>query len=121
MSDGRREVPATDGKEQRLASVTITEAAMRRLGYFLGPAPNSLGSLRIFVDHRCHCGGLRYGMEISPAVDDDRHRDVFGLTVVVSQEVDEAPGMAELDFSESPFLSRFVLTNSEHRCEHRVS
>lgn len=94
---------------------------MRRLGYFLGPAPNSLGSLRIFVDHRCHCGGLRYGMEISPAVDDDRHRDVFGLTVVVSQEVDEAPGMAELDFSESPFLSRFVLTNSEHRCEHRVS
>lgn len=93
---------------------------MRRLGRILGSAPDSTGNVRIFVDHRCHCGGLKLGMEIKPTAEDDLLRELSGLSVLVAPEVDEAPGTAELDFSESPFLSRFVLTNSEHRCEQRA-
>lgn len=94
---------------------------MRRLGRVLGPTTASAGSLRIFVDHRCHCGGLKYGMEFSPPLEGDLRRDLAGLTVLVAPEVEDEPGTAELDFSESPFLSRFTLTNSEHRCEWRSS
>lgn len=94
---------------------------MRRLGSVLGPTAGSAGSLRIFVDHRCHCGGLKYGMEFSPPLEGDLRRDLAGLTVLVAPEVEDEPGTAELDFSESPFLSRFTLTNSEHRCEWRSS
>lgn len=100
-----------------MATINSTEAAMRRLGNTLGPAPASTGSLRIFVDHRCHCGGLRYGVEVGPAHDGDLRRELFGLTVLVAPEVDGEAGTAALDFTESLFLSRFVLTNSEHRCE----
>lgn len=103
-----------------MATITISEAAMRRLGRVLGPAPASTGSLRIFVDHRCHCGGLKLGMEIRLAAEDDRLRELSGLPVLVTPEVDEAPGTAALDFLDSPFLSRFVLTNSEHHCEQQA-
>lgn len=103
-----------------MATIMISEAAMRRLGLVLGPAPVSANRLRVFVDHQCHCGGLKYGMEIGVAAGDDRHQDLSGLTILVSPEVDEAPGIAELDFAESTFLSRFVLTNSDHRCESRA-
>jgi len=100
-----------------VATISISEAAMRRLGSVLGPAPASTGTLRIFVDHRCHCGGLKYGMEFSPPLEGDLRRDSSGLTVLVAPDVADEPGTAELDFSESLFLSRFTLTNSDHRCE----
>ena len=104
-----------------MATTTISEAAMRRLGSFLGPAGESAGSLRIFVDHRCHCGGLKHGMEFGRALDGDLHRELSGLTVLVAPEVEGEPGAAELDFSESLFLNRFTRTNSEHRCEWKSS
>lgn len=100
-----------------MATVTISEAAMRRLGSILGPAAGSMGSLRIFVDHRCHCGGFKYGMEFSRPLDGDLREESSGLTVLVAPDVADEPGTAEVDFSQSPLMSNFTLRNSEHCCE----
>ncbi len=104
-----------------MATVEISESAMRRLGSILGPTTESARNLRIFVDHRCHCGGLKFGMEFSLPLEGDRPQETSGVTVLVAPEVADAPGTAEVDFSQSPFMSNFTLRNSEHYCEWRSS
>ncbi len=103
-----------------MATIDITERAMRRLGLVLGPAGASAYGLRVFVDHRCPCGGLKYGMAFSGRNDGDLVQDAFGVPVIVSSDVAAAAGTAEIDFTESPFMSNFVLRNTEHACEWRA-
>ena len=94
---------------------------MRRLGSILGPILDSETTLRIFVDHRCHCGGFKYGMEFGPPMAGDLRHESSGVTVLVTPEVAAESGTADVDFSESPFMSNFTLRNSEHHCEWRLS
>lgn len=73
-------------------------------------------ALRIYVDHRCHCGGVKYGMALEQALPGDTQFDVSGVRVSVTPEVSGAPGTADIDRVESLLESRFTLTNSEHVC-----
>lgn len=98
-----------------MAEIVISERAADRLKETIAREGESSG-LRIYVDHRCHCGGLKYGMALEDGHDGDERSVVSGVAVSVAADVGIQPGTAEIDFVESPLGTSLTLTNSEHNC-----
>ena len=99
-----------------MAEISISEHAVPALREVMERTEDSESSLRLYVDHECHCGGLKYGMGLGSPLEDDVVLDVSGIQISVAPEVAEQPGSAEIDFVTSPLQSGFTLTNSEHSC-----
>lgn len=99
-----------------MADITITEPAATRLKEILGQATEPQTGLRVYVEHRCHCGGLRYGMDLQSPGESDAEMDVAGVHVYVAPDVRAEKGEASIDFVRSPLQTGFTLTNSEHSC-----
>lgn len=100
-----------------MAEIVISEQAAGRLKETIAREGGSESSgLRIRVDHRCHCGGLKYGMALDDAHDGDEQLVVSGVAVNIAPDVAAQPGTAEIDFTESALGTGFTLTNSEHSC-----
>ncbi len=98
-----------------MAEIVISERAADRLKETIAREDESSG-LRIYVDHRCHCGGLKYGMALEDGHDGDERVVLSGVAVSIAPDVLIHPGTAEIDFVESPLGTGFTLTNSEHSC-----
>lgn len=98
-----------------MAEVLISDDAAARLSQLIADRDSEEG-LRVHVEHRCHCGGLKYGMALGKAQSGDKHVAVSGVTVYVAPEVEDEPGAAEIDFQTSQLGSGFTLANSEHAC-----
>ena len=100
-----------------MAEIVIKERAAGRLKETItregGPESSRL---RIYVDHRCGCGGLKYGMALDDALAGDEQVVVAGVAVSIAPDVASEPGTAEIDFVESPLGTGFTLANSEHSC-----
>lgn len=99
-----------------MAEVTISDQAAGRLQEIIADAPSEDAGLRVFVDHVCHCGGVKYGMSLAAADARDQRLEVAGIDVFVAPEVAGAAGTAEIDFQETALNTGFTLTNSEHDC-----
>jgi iron-sulfur cluster assembly protein len=100
-----------------MAEIVISERAADRLKETIAKEGGTESSgLRIYVDHRCHCGGLKYGMALEDGHDGDERSVVSGVAISVAADVAIQPGSAEIDFVESPLGTGFTLTNSEHSC-----
>ncbi|MHB1065797.1 MAG: iron-sulfur cluster biosynthesis family protein [Georgenia sp.] len=98
-----------------MAEVRISEQATAPLQQVISRGERG-AALRIYVDHRCHCGGVKYGMALGQALPGDAQFEVSGIPVSLTPEVSTAPGAAEIDYVESLLQSGFTLTNSEHAC-----
>jgi iron-sulfur cluster assembly protein len=100
-----------------MAEISITERATDRLKEAIAREGGTESSaLRVYIDHRCHCGGLKYGMALSGSREGDEHVSLSGVAVSIAPDVVTEPGTAVIDFVESPLGSGFTLTNSEHSC-----
>ena len=103
-----------------MAEIVINGDAAGRLKEAIAQEGGSSPSgLRVYVDHQCHCGGLKYGMSLEDAHDGDARSTVSGVAVSVAPEVAAEPGTATIDYIESPLATGFTLTNSEHACGAR--
>jgi Fe-S cluster assembly iron-binding protein IscA len=99
-----------------MAEVVIGEEAAWRLQRIIeGQGGNGLG-VRLEVDHRCRCGGVRYGIALSRGDEGDRSAFVSGVPFFVAPEVEVEPGVATVDFVLTSLSSGFSVTNSEHSC-----
>ena len=98
-----------------MADVRMTERAAAAMGQVIAREPDG-STLRIYVDHRCHCGGVKYGMALGPAQPGEAGFEVAGIRVSVTPEVSDAPGTADVDYVASLLQTGFTLTNSEHAC-----
>jgi Fe-S cluster assembly iron-binding protein IscA len=99
-----------------MAEISISERAVPALKDVMERTGDSESSLRLYVDHQCHCGGLKYGMGLGAPLEDDVTLDVSGIHLSLAPDVAQQPGRAEIDFIESALQSGFTLTNSEHSC-----
>jgi len=97
-----------------MAEIRMTDKAAAALGPLIAREGGAV--LRIYVDHRCHCGGVKYGMALGQALPGETRLDVSGIRVSVTPDVARALGTVDVDFVESLLQSGFTLTDSEHVC-----
>ncbi len=95
----------------------LTEPAREKLSEALAGGDLKPGGLRVFIDHRCHCGkahfSLAHGEEPSP---DDTVFDVEGIPFVADEETAPELPSVEIDFMESFWTKGFTIRNVDHQC-----
>lgn len=100
-----------------MAEVVIAAEAVDKLKEVIASrSPSPTAGLRVYVDHQCHCGGLKYGMALAAPQAGDERRTVEGIAVNLDAAVVAQPGSASVDYVESALGTGFTLTNSEHAC-----
>ena len=98
-------------------TIAITAEAAARLQSHIARPGRPQPSVRLFIDHRCHCGKSRFAL----ALDEDIHPDDFcldveGVRFVLDSEVAEEAHLAEIDFVRDDWHEGFVIRNREHNC-----
>ncbi|MEE8346620.1 MAG: iron-sulfur cluster biosynthesis family protein [Dehalococcoidia bacterium] len=97
--------------------LNLTEPARQKLSEAMTSGELESGRLRIFIDHRCHCGKAHFSLaregEPSP---DDTVFDVGGIPFVA--DADTAPELpsVEIDFVETVWTKGFTIRNVDHQC-----
>jgi len=97
--------------------LTLTERAQKEFQVALATLPTPAARLRVFIDHRCHCGKAHFSLalEEEPAADDTVF-EVDGIPFVVDPEtVPELPSV-EIDFVETVWAKGFTIHNMNHDC-----
>ena len=73
--------------------------------------------LRVFIDHRCHCGKAHFNLAIgdnqSP---DDAAFEVDGIPFVADTETAPELPSVEIDFVETVWTKGFTIRNVNHNC-----
>ncbi len=77
----------------------------------------SRGQLRVFIDHRCHCGKAHFSL----ALDQDPSRndtmfDIAEIPFVADAETASEPPNLEIDFVETVSTKGFTIRNVDHQC-----
>lgn len=98
-------------------SVAITPEAATRLAGHFRRLDRPGARVRIFIDHRCHCGKSHFTMALDDQVSsDDRTFEVQGVPFVVDPGTAEELPLAEIDFVKTAWQEGFTIRNREHNC-----
>ena len=97
--------------------LAVTERASTELKAMLASMPEPRPLVRVFIDHRCHCGNVRFGMALArEAPDGDTEISVGGVPFVADAEtVPELP-LAEIGYQEGLMRRGFTIRNVNHEC-----
>jgi Fe-S cluster assembly iron-binding protein IscA len=97
--------------------LNLTEPARQKLSDALASGELESGRLRVFIDHRCHCGkahfSLAHGDEPS---DEDTVFEVGGIPFMANAETAPELGSVEIDFMETFWTKGFTISNVDHEC-----
>ena len=97
--------------------LTVTERAQEKLKVALADGELASARLRVFIDHRCHCGkahfSLAMGDKQSP---DDEAFEVDGIPFVADAETASELPSVEIDFVETVWTKGFTIRNVDHQC-----
>ena len=95
----------------------LTEPAREKLAGALTSGELHAGGLRVFIDHRCHCGKAHFSLahagERSP---DDTALEVGGIPFVADAETAPELSSVEIDFMETFWTKGFTIRNVDHEC-----
>jgi len=95
----------------------VTERARQQLKAALADGEPVGASLRVLIDHRCHCGKAHFSLalEDQPSTDDTAF-EVGGIPFVADPgTVPELPSV-EIDFVETVWTKGFTIRNVDHQC-----
>lgn len=95
----------------------LTDNARKQLKAAIAEEELQGKRLRVFIDHRCHCGRAHFSlaMEVHPGPEDTLF-DVGEVPFVADQQmVPELPSV-EIDFVESVWTKGFTIRNIDHQC-----
>ena len=95
----------------------ITEPARRQLQMAKESGEIGDAQLRVFTDHRCHCGKAHFslGLAEAPAPDDTAFQ-VGEIPFVADPETAPELGSVEIDFVETVWTKGFTIRNVDHQC-----
>lgn len=97
--------------------MTITERAVTELGKLLENLPEPRPRLRVFIDHRCHCGNVRFSMALDDSVQpDDQAFDVEGVPVVADPDAAAEIDAVKIDYVQDWMQQGFTIENLNHQC-----
>ena len=96
--------------------LTLTERAHEQLKGSLADLESS-SRLRVFVDHRCHCGKAHFSLalEDEPSADDTAF-EVGGIPFVADPGTAPELPSVEIDFVETVWTKGFTIRNVDHQC-----
>ena len=98
-------------------TIAITPTAASRLREHFEQLQRPDARVRMFIDHRCHCGKSHFTMSLQRhAEPDDLHVDVAGVPFVLDPITVEEAHLAEIDFVRDEWQQGFTIRNREHNC-----
>jgi len=97
--------------------LTLTEPAQRQLRVAIESGEIGEARLRVFIDHRCHCGKAHFSLALSgdPA-EEDTAFEVGEIRFVADAETATELPSVEIDFVETVWTKGFTIRNVGHDC-----
>jgi len=95
----------------------LTEPAEKQLKVAIDSGEIGDTRLRVFIDHRCHCGKAHFSLALDgdPAATDTVF-DVAGIPFVADGETASELPSVEIDFVETVWTKGFTIRNADHDC-----
>ena len=99
----------------------ITERAVSELQRTLADHEDPRLRLRVFINHQCKCGTVRFAMELEREVrSGDREFDVVGIPFVADERTFPELPAAEVGYVDDFMVRGFTVRNVNHDCSgHR--
>ena len=97
--------------------LSLTERAREQLEVAMASSELTSARLRVFIDHRCHCGKAHFSLalEDGPSPEDTAF-DVGSIPFVADRgTLPELPSV-EIDFVETVWTKGFTIRNVDHQC-----
>ena len=95
----------------------LTELAATKLLEMHGRLTEPKPRLRVFMDHRCHCGAAHFSMALdTTSQPSDLAFEVKGLPFLADPEMVAELGAVEIDYIENLMTQGFTISNREHQC-----
>ena len=97
--------------------LTLTEPAQRQLQVAKENGEIGDARLRVFIDHRCHCGKAHFSLALAeaPAADDTAF-EVGEIPFVADPATAPELASVEIDFVETVWTKGFTIRNVDHQC-----
>ncbi len=95
----------------------LTEPAEKQLKVAIESGEIGDVRLRVFIDHRCHCGKAHFSLSLDgdPTATDTVF-DVAGIPFVADSETAAELPSVEIDFMETVWTKGFTIRNVAHDC-----
>ena len=97
--------------------LSLTERAQDQLRAAIASGELSPAHLRVFIDHRCHCGKAHFSLalEEEPSSDDTVF-EVGSIPFVADRTTAQELPSVEIDFVETVWTKGFTIRNVDHQC-----
>ncbi len=98
-------------------TIAITPTAASRLREHFEQLQRPDARVRMFIDHRCHCGKSHFTLALEDSArPDDLRVEVEGVPFVLDPAAVEEAHLAEIDFVLDEWQHGFTIRNREHNC-----
>jgi len=101
--------------------LTLTETAKERFKAGIAEGAFDAPHLRVFIDHRCHCGKAHFALalanELQPG---DTTFEVGEVPFVADANTASELPSVEIDFVETVWTKGFSIRNTQHNCNHHT-
>ena len=95
----------------------LTDLAATKLGELHNNLPEPKPSLRVFMDHRCHCGAAHFSMALDGTPQpSDLAFEVKDVPFLADPEMAKELDSVEIDYIENLMTQGFTISNREHQC-----
>ena len=97
--------------------LTVTPSAQKQFKVAMESREISDARLRVFIDHRCHCGKAHFSLALGgdPA-EEDTAFEVGEIPFVADAEAATELPNVEIDFVETVWTKGFTIRNVDHNC-----
>jgi iron-sulfur cluster assembly accessory protein len=97
--------------------INISERASGELQKLIGSMPEPRPRVRVFIDHRCHCGKTHFSMSLeASARAGDQEFLAEGVPFVADAEAAAELPSVEIDYSDTWMQRGFTIRNMNHNC-----
>ncbi len=97
--------------------LTLTEPARKQFKVVMESGEIGTSRLRVFIDHRCHCGKAHFSLALgSDPAPDDKTFEVGDIPFIANAETATELPSVEIDFVETVWTKGFTIRNVNHQC-----
>lgn len=95
----------------------LTEPAEKQLKVAIESGEIGDARLRVFIDHRCHCGKAHFSLALDgDPSEEDTTFEVGEIPFVADAETASELPNVEVDFVETVWTKGFTIRNVDHDC-----
>lgn len=98
--------------------LTLTDVALKQFKTAMDEGEIEPSRVRVFIDHRCHCGKAHFTLALDRDEPPDGHMafQVGGVPFVADADAASELSSVEIDFVENVWTKGFTIRNVDHEC-----